>query len=240
MKTYFKYLICLAIALPGSLIAQEQVDDLATLNWVKRQSDSIRMVLSPAIKLSDRYEIFGRMARAYDLFQAVALVAPYCSEARKSAIEGMDRTAWIHNFQLSTDQATLAMRAAQSMELAARMRHAADQCIETIEPQSAQTCLLQTTLQTDARVARLDLEDGLASKDYHILNQKVEHAMLLLSQMQEIARNCNACDEMKGLISTAKDQTKNILLAANWIEINTLAGLTKITLDQIAASNCTP
>jgi hypothetical protein len=221
-------------------IGQETADDLATLRWVQRQSDSIQQVLIPAIKLSDRFEVHSRLLRANEMFSAVALVAPYCSQARISAIEGMSKTDWINNLRNATDQGSMIMRTTEALAQARLMYAGASACIEELNPQTKQVCLLQNTLHTDAKFAALDLEDGIASKDFHMLTQKVEHALALIAQMQSITANCAVCDEVKTLIDTSNRQTKEILIAANWLEINQLANQAIQNLKLIAASTCTP
>jgi hypothetical protein len=233
-------LLLLVFASTFTLSGQEIKDDRATLVWVQRQADSINQVLAPAVKLSEKYEFFTRLLRAHELFAAVSLVAPYCNAARTAAVEGMSQTAWLNNQLLSTDQGALIMRATRAMSQAHRMRSAAANCLEELGPQAKQACLVENTIQSDAKIAIMYLEDGLAVKDFHILSQKVEYAMILISQMQTIAQNCTLCDEVKNLLNATNTQAKEILIAANWIEINQIAQATILNLKQISESSCTP
>jgi hypothetical protein len=238
MKNTLFVLFCIFFA--HQVVAQTEVDDNATLRWVQRHADSIEATLTQVAKVGDRYDLLVKIAHAYELFDAVVLVSPYCNEARMAALAGKHETNLIQNLTKSTDASTLVLRATEALAQAKRMKAAASGCIEINVPSNQKICLIEATIKNEAHFVELDLQDGLASGNFHLLGQKIDHAQVVMYQMEEVTRSCQQCTEVRWHLIRAQADTERALKAVNWVNVKFNLSEAIIHLQSIQKLECKP
>lgn len=147
-------------------------DSPKTLQWVSRQAERAGVILQNAMRDNDASEVVIRLAECYQIFDAVAMAGLYCTRVRAAAEEGRYQCDII-NFRLGKDFNTQLARAAEARKAAARMQEAALYCLYEIKSGAATEPVSFTPndiLRYDAQLAELDLRDGMASQDLHILS----------------------------------------------------------------------
>jgi len=226
-KTARKPLVSLLFLIFAGVLSAQQPSEMRqdapqTLVWVGQQAIQIEEILSDAMLMSQPFEIYERLADAYILFDAVAMAGLYCTEVRSAVEIGREQCDIIH-FRLGNDLNTNLNRAVEARRAAMRMREAAKVCgTQEVAPSdfSVKAFTPQELLQHDAFMAEMDIQDGLASKDLHILSQKLEHAIRLLYDAKNLARTLNDCSEALRKAEEAIASCRKALAAPNWTEVN--------------------
>ncbi len=203
---------------PG-VIGQPAADAPETLNWVEKQGQKIESALHDAIRSSDQAYMVLQMHRAWREFDAVAQAGLYCHAARVAA----ERGRWVCdllNLDRKKDLSNLVIRATEAREEAFRMQKAAEACrAEAAELSRAfKRYLPSDLLLRDVIMAELDLSDAKASGDFHILAQKLEHALRLLRDAEYLASTLDNCAEVRNACLQAMDACREALTANNWGE----------------------
>ncbi len=209
----------------GGLEAQEITypgqDATQTLDWVGRQAQQIDKILSDAMLMVDPFEIYLRLADSYVLFDAVAMAGVYCTEVRAAAEKGREHCDILH-FRLGKDLNSKLQRAVDARLAAHRMLEASKACsaqTRTAEGSRPQGFRPGELLKHDAQLAVLDIQDGLASRDMHILSQKLEHAIRLLFDAKTLASTLENCPEASAKAEAAILYCQKALGATNWTEV---------------------
>lgn len=210
----------------GHLAAQEpivpRVDMPQTLHWVEKQAVQIDGLLSDAMLMSEPIEIYERLSDAYMLFDAVAMAGVYCTEVRAAAEAGRIQCDIIH-FRMGKDLNSKLQRAVDARRAATLMWEAAKACRLQESPVSEVSMRAFTPhelLQHDAYMAEMDIQDGLASKDLHILSQKLEHAIRLFYDTKTLANTLSNCSEVIQKSEEAISNCRKALSAPNWTEVH--------------------
>jgi len=210
----------------GSLIAQENTlsghDSPQTLNWVGRQAEQIDKILSDAMLMIEPFDIYVRLADSYILFEAVAMAGVYCTEVRAEAETGRILCDILH-FRLEKDLNTMLQRAVDARISATKMLIASKACASQNAPSAeavAKGFTPHELLKHDAYMAEMDIQDGLASNDIHILSQKLEHAIRLLYDAKTMASTLEKCSESLEKAESAIRYCQKALGAPNWTEVH--------------------
>lgn len=189
-----------------------QSDATATLEWVKRQSIRLDSMLEHARVGGDHLNMVLKLSQAYPVFDAVATTALYCPEIRDAAQQGRNE-ADIINFRLEKDLNSIIIRVSLARQFAIRMKHAADLCGRSdtgalfIAPMEA--------VYAAAADAMLELSDGQAVQDMHILAQKLEHTIRILFEIEHLASTMEMCSHISGMAREAIANCERAVSAQN-------------------------
>lgn len=214
------------VGLPGTSDSPE------TLHWVQRQSERIDSLLADAMRGSEPIEILIRVADCYQIFDAVSMAGVYCTDVRAAAEAGRWQCDVI-NYRLEKDLNAKLQRAVEARRYAVKMREGAKACLTQISPSASSSFRPMDLLRQDAHMAELDLLDGMATNDLHILSQKLEHCIRALHDVEHLARTLENCDYPLTLAQNAVTDCQSALSAPNWTEVlihvkNALGNVQKI------------
>lgn len=192
-------------------------DSPETLEWVKRTADKIELSLSSATKSMDWADLLIKLMQSHDEFEAVALAGLYCHEVRKAAELGRSYCNWLHNATLDKDLNTCIIRATEARLQAIRMREAAETCLlEARQNPPDTTFILSDLLLANAEIIEHDIADGLASEDFHILSQKLEHAERIFHNTEVLAATMLDCGEVALAAKEGTRACMDALLSKEW------------------------
>ncbi|HLP95545.1 MAG TPA: hypothetical protein VK168_15990 [Saprospiraceae bacterium] len=222
----------------GRLFAQETMDSPQTLEWVVRQANRVDTALANAMRSSEPIEILVKLADCYTVFDAVVISGLYCTEIRATAEMGR-RQCDVINYRLEKDLNSKLQRAVEARRQAVLMRESASVCLKkTATAKIPEESLAPLRLlHDDAQLAQMDLADGLASNDLHILAQKVDHAIRLMYSIAHLSASMNACNQVSQWAEAAIQHSERALSTYNWTivtqELNTAVSI----LEQIRLEN---
>jgi hypothetical protein len=212
-------IFALSLATAPTLFAQ--TDTPETLRWAERQANRADSLLESAIRSHDALTLLTALMESYTLFDAVTLAGLYCTDARVAAHEGRYQCDVV-NFRLEKDLNMVLIRAITARRAADQLRTAARRCDQQntntpsdVVPEFAPTDLIRQ----DAQLIEMDLTDGLASENFHILAQKIEHATRLLHDIEHLAGTLDDCAEVKKLANSSVAACDRALAARNWTEV---------------------
>lgn len=238
LRILFSTAILIA-AIPAHSHAQTG-DSPETLEWVKRTATKIETNLNGAVNSMDWAYLLIKLMETNDDFEAIALAGPYCHEARKAAELGRSYANWLNTYSMDKDLNACIVRASEARLMAIRMREAADYCLQSARQTPPDTTFLFTDLfLQNAEAIGHDIGDGIASEDFHILAQKLEHAVRIFHNTEIMAATLLNCEDLKtaakkGLIACTEAMLNNdwdraVLYARNAAQeaekIGTLAGV---------------
>ncbi len=197
--------------------SQAPTDAPETLQWVKKQGQRIERSLNDALRSNDQAFMLMQMHRAWREFDAVAQLGLYCHAVRIAAERGRTVSDLL-SLDYKKDWSNLAIRATEAREQAFRMQAAAEICqADTPTVLDAKIRYLPADLLThDALIAELDLSDAKAAGDFHILAQKVEHALRMLRDAEYLASTLDNCSEVRLACQRAMDACRNALTTNHW------------------------
>lgn len=216
-----KRLFLLHIALFWSVLnawSQVPTDASETLQWVKKQGQRIERSLNDALRSNDQAFMVLQMHRAWREFDAIAQLGLYCHAARTAAERGRTVSDLL-SLDYKKDWSSLAIRATEAREQAFRMQAAAEICQADTLPavlEAQRRYLPSDLLARDALIAELDLSDAKATGDFHILAQKVEHALRMLRDAEYLASTLDNCSEVRLACQRAMDACRNALTTNHW------------------------
>lgn len=222
MKTLF-LTISMAANLHFALVAQA-VDSPEMLQWAMTEARTIDSVLNHAIRGGDQANLLLRMLDTYFSFDLVVHAGLYCDGARIAAEAGRSQTDLV-NYLREKDMNTILSRATSARESANRLMEASAACLLAAEGQTKQgqpeALKPVDIIRADAQVLELDLADGLASRNMHVLTQKVEHAVRLLHDIERIAVSLTNCRAVENASISAAAACSRALQSANWLDLTT-------------------
>jgi hypothetical protein len=232
-------LVCVFLhtaSLKGQNISNEAFDSPQTMEWVMIQAGRIDTALANAMRGTEPIEILVKLADCYILFDAVALAGVYCTDVRVAAEAGRKQCDVI-NYRLEKDLNSKLQRAVDARREAVMMREAAEICLRMAQKAERSKIAPMFTpsavIQQDARLAQMDLSDGLASRDLHIMAQKTEHAIQLLHDIGHLATTLFYCEPQVNQAKNAIRQCERILAAPNWTEVHKHTNEAMQTIEQI-------
>ncbi len=198
-------------------LAQSPMDAPETLRWVRKQGQQIERSLNDALRSNDQAFMVLQMHRAWREFDAVAQAGLYCHAARIAAERGRTVSDLL-SLDYKKDWSNLAIRATEAREQAFRMQAAAEACEAEVPAVTGaeKRYLPADLLLRDALIAELDLSDAKASGDFHILAQKVEHALRMLRDAEYLAATLDNCAEVRLACQRAMDACRDALTTNHW------------------------
>lgn len=200
-------------------VAAHPGDSPETLEWVKRTADKIELSLSSATKSMDWADLLIKLMQSHDEFEAVALAGLYCHEVRKAAELGRSYCNWLNNTMRDKDMNTCIIRATEARLQAIRMREAAEICLlEARRNPPDTTFILSDLLHANAEIIGHDIADGLASEDFHILSQKLEHAERIFHNTEILAATMLNCNEVALAAKEGTRACMDALLSKEWTQ----------------------
>ena len=215
--------ILIAANLHFSLAAQAG-DSPEILKWAMTEARTIDSVLDHAIRGGDQSNLLLRMVDTYFSFDLIVHAGLYCDGARIAAEAGRLQTDLVNYFR-EKDLNTILLRATNARESASRLMEASAACLRAIEGQTKQSppeaLKPVDIIRADALVVELDLSDGLASRNIHVLTQKVEHAVRLLHDIERIAGSLPNCRPVGNASISAAAACSRALQSANWLDVTT-------------------
>ncbi len=222
MKTFI-LTILMAANLHFSLAAQAG-DSPEMLKWAMTEARTIDSVLDHAIRGGDRANLLLRMLDIYFSFDLIVHAGLYCDGARIAAEAGRSQTDLVNYFR-EKDMNTILFRATNARKSASRLMEASAACLRAIEGQTNQSrpeaLKPVDIIRADALIVELDLTDGLASRNIHVLSQKVEHAVRLLHDIERIAVSLSNCKPVENASISAAEACSRALQSANWLDLTT-------------------
>jgi hypothetical protein len=197
-----------------------QADAPQTLQWVARQSGRLDSILHDAMRGNQPLEGLIILTEAYQIFDAIAVAGLYCTDIR-SAAEAGRRQCDLINYRLEKDLNSVLQRVVEARRQANFMKESAKTCQSIpVTAATGQVFTPNELILHDTHIAELDLSDGLASENLHILSQKLEHAIRTLYDLEHLAFTLSGCDIPMQLADSAIRHCQDALSAPNWLEIN--------------------
>ena len=217
-----------------------KIDGTETLRWASDRAVKIEKTVNSAMLTHDHANLMMRLLDIYVEFDALSLVGFYCPETQRAAETGRE-AADLMNYRMEKDLNNLMLRALAAKEQAIKLRMAAQQCLVEMHSSEAEAVLdfaPNKVIIEEAGWAVLDIEDGMASKDFHILSQKVEHAIRLVEEIEHLAVTLDNCSEVEEWAKNAKAACLNAMGAPNWVAINRATDEAKSYLNKIKTAEC--
>lgn len=200
---------------------QAQTDLPETLNWANNQANFVDSALHNSILVHDPIDLMLKITECYIRFEAVSMAGLYCQEARVSAEKGKNLCDVI-NFRLDKDVNSIVLRATEARLQAENLRRATLHCLEQAQKNAEQQSFRPVEIiQKDLEIAILDLSDGNASEDMHILTQKIGHAIRILHEVEHLTITLNNCQTVFRKSGEAIQACEAVLSAHDWKEVNT-------------------
>ena len=222
MKTLFSILF-VTMSFGASLNAQTE-DSRELLDWARVEAHAIDSILENAIKSGETDNLLLRMLDTYFKFDLIVHAGLYCTEARIAAEKGRAESDLI-NFYREKDINSLLTRAVRARQAAQTLQEATEICTsqlssEELSGNDDSLLKLINIIQSDAQLAELDINDGLASKNMHILCQKVEHAIRILHDIERTAASMSDCQSIEKASVAAAEASSRALQGRNWTEVS--------------------
>ncbi len=226
------------------LYAQQQVqkDALETLDWVQRRANRIDTMLYGAVISQEPVNLLLKLWGAWQEFDAVAQAGVYCQAARTAAEKGRQECDLL-GYERDQDVNAMIARATEARRQAFRMRLAAQACTADSAAaiaDDATALTLSDVLEADARIVELDLTDARASKDMHIVAQKLEHAQRILRDVELLTWSLDNCDAVLLAARSARQHCRDAAGKNTWDEASPHLeqALTQNTAMKKAAGAC--
>jgi hypothetical protein len=198
-----------------------QHDSPASLAWANKQANRIDSILTNAIMGQDHLNILLKLSQVYTLFDAVTISGMYCAPLRAAAQAGRNE-ADIVNFRLEKDLNTVIIRATLARSFAEKMRMAVGTCAPAVDGRPEEEVFMPSkVIHDDAEIVMLDLTDGLAVGDAHILSQKLEHAIRVLFDIEHLASTLDSCTGVLASAQRAVTHCEAALAAQNSKQVDT-------------------
>lgn len=218
-----RWIILLAfvlLALPRPAQAQEG-DSPETLEWVLKISNGLEERLKDAVAAPDVANLLIKLMESFEEFEAVALMGLYCQEVRVAAEQGRNQCNWLTNHSQEKDLNTLIQRAQNARLHAIKMRDEANLCLKAVllHPPD-QSFTFADIIRSNADAIEHDLSDGLASQNFHILSQKIEHAERIFHDTEVLATRLNNCEAIRNAAREGILACAEVLASPNWASIH--------------------
>jgi len=215
---YIRLVGLLAITLlSGAHSFAQEVDNPGTLEWVLKTTDLLEKRLNDAVSTPDAANLLIKLMESYEDFEAVALAGLYCHEVRAAAEQGRNYCNWLTNYRQEKDLNALVVRAQNARVQAIRMRDEASVCLqEATQRLPDASFTLADVIRANAKAIEYDLADGLASQNFHILSQKLEHAERIFHDTEVLAARLDNCETVGSNARQGIQACANALASPNW------------------------
>jgi hypothetical protein len=224
-----------------SALAQDTpVDSEEVFQLVERTAVNLETRLNDAVSLPEVSNLLIKLMESYEDFNTIALMGLYCQGARVAAELGRNQCNWV-NFVKEKDVTSLLLRAQEARLQAFKMRDAVAACrFLNQQLASEKTLSIADIMRSNAEQIKDELTDGLASKDMHILAQKIEHAERVFHQNDMLASKCSSCTALVTASKAGWQACADALAAKDWPEAEVLVqkALSFSTVIREKASGC--
>lgn len=194
------------------------VDSEEVLRLVERTAITLEARLNDAVSLPEVSNLLIKLMESYEDFNTIALMGIYCHGARVSAELGRNQCNWV-NFVKEKDMTSLMLRAQEARLFAFKMRDAAANCLLYVPKRyTEKTLSISDILRSNAEHIEHTLSDGLASKDLHILAQKIEYAESVFHHSEMLALKLNNCTVIGVASREGLQACTDALMAKDWLE----------------------
>ncbi|MBX2889536.1 MAG: hypothetical protein KF734_01290 [Saprospiraceae bacterium] len=238
---HWLFLFILIFAFNPHGVFANNSDSPETLEWVRRTASKIEKTLNDAINTNDWAYLLTKLMQMNEEFESVAFAGLYCHEARSAAEMGRYYCNWLNSFTEGNDLNSVIVRATEARLQARRMANAAAVCLLEQDKDTPSTSFKPSDiLQSNSSVIRLDLTDGLASKDFHILAQKLEHAERVLRDTEVLSKGLLGCERVTEAALVCLEHTRNALLSREWQSVsdNIALALAQVEAMKDSAAGC--
>lgn len=211
------------LAAPSSAYCQAQAGDSPeTLEWVLKLADGLEERLKDAVAAPDVANLLIKLMESFEEFEAVALMGLYCQEVRVAAEQGRNQCNWLTTHSQEKDLNTLIQRAQNARLHAIKMHDEASLCLKAarLHPPD-QSFTFADIIRSNADAIEHDLSDGLASQNFHILSQKIEHAERIFHDTEVLALRLSNCESIRNAALEGIRACAEVLASPNWAAINT-------------------
>ena len=216
-------LLCLAFMVaPSSAYCQAQAGDSAeTLEWVLKLANGLEERLKDAVAAPDVANLLIKLMESFEEFEAVALMGLYCHEVRVAAEQGRNQCNWLTSHSQDKDLNSLIQRAQNARLQAIKMRDEANLCLKAVllHPPD-QSFTFADIIRSNADAIEHDLSDGLASQNFHILSQKIEHAERIFHDIEVLATRLSNCEAIRNAAREGIQACAEVLASPNWASIH--------------------
>jgi hypothetical protein len=215
-------MILVVILLPMATASAQEGDSQETMEWVKVTATILEERLTNAINVTDEANLLVKLMESSNDFEAVALLGLYCHEARTAAESGRNYCNWLKSFSRDKDLNSLIIRAQEARRQATRMRDAATVCQQKamLNPPEV-TFTLSDIIRSNAETIEHDITDGLASQNFHILSQKIEHALRGFQDTDLLTARLSNCEAVQKAAQEGSQACISALAAPNWTMVTT-------------------
>ena len=210
------FAFALLLAIPRSAHAQEG-DSPEILEWVLKVTTTLEGRLADAVAIPDVPNLLIKLMESYEEFEEVALIGLYCQEVRVAAEHGRNQCNWLTNHKKEKDLNTLILRAQNARLHAFKIRDEALVCLKAAKqsrPKASFT--LADIIRSNAEAIEHDLADGLASQNFHILSQKIEHAERIFHDTEVLAVRLSNCETVRDAAREGISACAKVLASPNW------------------------
>ncbi|MEY3241219.1 MAG: hypothetical protein RIR11_2657 [Bacteroidota bacterium] len=196
------------------------VDSEEVLRLVEKTAITLEARLNDAVSLPEVSNLLIKLMESYEDFNTIALMGIYCHGARVSAELGRNQCNWV-NFVKEKDMTSLMLRAQEARLYAFKMRDAAANCLLNAPKRYTEKALsISDILRNNAEHIEHALSDGLASKDIHILAQKIEHAESVFHHSEMLGLKLNNCTVIVVASREGLQACTDALSAEEWSEVD--------------------
>ena len=196
------------------------VDHEDVLRWVEKTAITLEARLNDAVSLPETSNLLIKLMESYEDFNTIALMGIYCQGARISAELGRNQCNWV-NYVKEKDMTSLLLRAQEARLHAFKMRDAAASCLlETKDLHADKTLTMADIIRANTEHIDHALSDGLASKDLHILAQKIEYAEHVFHHNEMMALKLNNCTSIVVASRSGLQACTDALMAKEWPEVD--------------------
>ena len=220
-----KLVVVLLLSFFASYTAFSQdapVDSEEIFQLVERTAVTLETRLNDAVSVPEVSNLLIKLMESYEDFNTIALMGLYCHGARVAAELGRNQCNWV-NFVKEKDVTSLVLRAQEARLQAFKMRDAVAACrYANTQQGSEKTLSIADIMRSNAEQIEDELTDGLASKDMHILAQKIEHAEQVFYQNDLLASKCSSCTALVTASKAGWQACADALMAKEWADTEAL------------------
>lgn len=221
-RTAFAFVLYCVAASPART-QDTAFDSEEVLLFVEKTAQQLEKRLNDAVTIPEATNLLIKLAESYEDFSTIAQMGIYCQGARVAAEMGRGQCNWM-NFTKEKDLQSLTFRAQEARLLAFKMRDAVTGCLAAAQqqPNTEKTLTMADIIRSNAEHIDHTLYDGLASRDLHILAQKIEQAERIFRHTEMLTQQLNNCSQVVVAARSGFQACTDALAAKTWGEAETM------------------